>query len=110
MSNRATALPIDEDEQDAADKTERRKNTASSIRQAIVRMRTVQSFVPVYAGEEEAEWVEGGPGQEIREREVSENVVIQKRILRGEDQGWKIWGTVPQTSSREWDKRIGIKG
>lgn len=69
----------------------------SIIRQVIVRIKSVQSiatYLPKRRGEEER--VEGG-----EEKNMVEYLVLQKRILKGEEGPWLVWGTVEETDPDE---------
>lgn len=74
VSDRAARLPIE----------------GAGIRQAVVRIRSRQSLT---------RWREGqvvpGTGQE---KEVKEYVVIQKRLWKGKEEGWLVWGTTEETT------------
>lgn len=47
-----------------------------------------------------------GEAADGQEREVTEYIVIQKRIYHGKEGGWKIWGTVEETQLSEWEEAI----
>ena len=74
----------------------------STLRQAVVRIRSVQSFVP--ATEEVRNGERGQEGG--REKDVTELVVIQKRVLRGKEEPWKVWGTTTETSRKDLEVMV----
>lgn len=99
MSSRATVIP-------GIDK--------SILRQHVVRIRCVQSLQPRLR----ANWTESGkkisPEMEESARKVGQDkqdhvsyVVIQKRILRGKEGPWKIWGLLKASDP---DKAVGKPG
>lgn len=99
VSQRASVLPLEGEDQPGSRR--------SSMRQAVVKIRSVQSFVP--------SGVDGGTiGEEerwaAREKEVTEFVVIQQAIFRGKDQGWKVWGTTGETGMRDLKAMMAGKG
>lgn len=47
-----------------------------------------------------------GEAADGKEREVTEYIVIQKRIYHGKEEGWKIWGTVEETGLEEWEEAL----
>lgn len=64
------------------------------IRQAVVRMCSRQSLATA-------------SGAAKKEAEVTEYFVMQKRIYMGEEEDWKIWGTLQnETSLDEWEHAI----
>ena len=70
-----------------------RKDVA--IRQVIVRIRSIQSLtkiVPRFDGEEDS--VVGDTGREIP---TDEYLVIQRRIWRGTESPWIVWGTTQES-------------
>lgn len=84
MSHRATVMPIE----DALDRK-------SSMRQAVVRIRSRQSLRRV--GRDGQAIVEGtGEGANIKE--ITEFVVIQRRLWKGVEEKWKVWGTTEETT------------
>lgn len=74
MSDRAARLPIE----------------GAGLRQAVVRIRSRQSLTRFREGR-----VLEGSGQE---RDVMEYVVIQKRMWKGREEGWLVWGTTEETT------------
>jgi len=43
------------------------------------------------------------------EREVEEFVVVQKRVWRGTEERWRMWGTTQPTSLGQWEDVINPK-
>lgn len=43
------------------------------------------------------------------EREVEEFVVVQKRVWRGTEERWRVWGTTTPTSLESWESVINPK-
>lgn len=84
MSHRATVIPIE----DAL-------NRKSSMRQAVVRIRSRQSLTRT--GRAGVEVVGEQGGDDVKE--ITEFVVIQKRLWKGTDEKWKVWGTTEETSA-----------
>ena len=74
VSDRAARLPID----------------GAGLRQAVVRIRSRQSLTRMREGQ-----VVAGTGQE---RDVKEYVVIQKRLWKGKEEGWLVWGTTEEST------------
>ena len=60
------------------------------MRQAVVRIRSRQSLTRYKDGQ-----VVAGSGQE---KDVQEYVVIQKRLWKGKEEGWLVWGTMEETT------------
>lgn len=77
MSNRAGRLPIE----------------GAAVRQVVVRVRSVQTLTRWRGGKQ----VEGS-GQE---REVTEFVVLQRRLIGWREEEWQVWGTTKETGLEE---------
>ena len=92
VSHRASNLPIEgeDDEQ------------PSGVRQAVVRIRSVQRLTR----EEDMEDEKDATEPEQTEKEVTEYVVIQKRVLRGKQEPWKFWGTTEETTTENFDEAL----
>jgi len=43
------------------------------------------------------------------QKEVEEFVVIQKRVWRGTEERWRLWGTTEPTSVGQWESVINPK-
>ena len=76
VANRAASLPLKE----------------SGVRQVVLRMQTRQSMAKLKT-------ISAGvtvpvPGEE---KDVKEYLVLQRRMLRGQEGPWKIWGTTVET-------------
>ncbi len=74
VSDRAARLPIE----------------GAGLRQAVVRIRSRQSLTRFRDGQ-----VMAGSGQE---REVKEYVVIQRRLWKGREEAWLVWGTMEESA------------
>lgn len=71
----------------------------SAIRQVVVRIRSKQSLariIPATKGRRESV-VEGMD----QDKQVDEYVVIQRRIMKGKEEPWMVWGTTQETSVDE---------
>lgn len=64
-----------------------------------MRIRSVQSLKRTDAKASAAE----AKGEE---REVEEFVVIQKRVWRGTEERWRMWGTTVPTSVGQWEEVV----
>lgn len=82
VSNRAVRLPFED----------------AGQRQAVVRVQSRQSLTKYNP---DGSVVSGTGG----EKEVKEYVVIQKRVLDGEEGPWFIWGTTEETTLEEMERR-----
>ena len=84
VSTRIARLPLDE----------------SAIYQVVVRIKSMQSLGKILKGT-------GGKSDEIIDetkgvpKKVTEYVVLQKRILRGKEDQWKIWGMTEETKPED---------
>jgi mitochondrial protein MBA1 len=58
------------------------------LRQCTVRIKSVQEY-------------RKKRGQQIQTKAVTEYIVMQKMIWQGEDEPWKIWGTVEPSTEKE---------
>ncbi|KAI9824376.1 MAG: hypothetical protein M1819_000882 [Sarea resinae] len=90
VSDRYTQLPIE----------------GAGIRQAVVRIPSRQSLTKLAA---DGTTVPGSG----RERNLVEYVVIQKRIIKGKDEPWMVWGTTEETTLKtvheeERQKKLGM--
>lgn len=72
VSDRAARLPVE----------------GAWLRQAVVRIRSRQSLTRFREGQ-----VVAGSGHE---KDVKEYVVIQKRLWKGREEGWLVWGTTEE--------------
>ncbi len=84
VSTRIARLPLDE----------------SAIYQVVVRIKSMQSLEKILKGTGEnrdvvVEETKGKP------KKVMEYVVLQKRMLRGKEDQWKIWGTTEETKPED---------
>lgn len=67
----------------------------AALRQVIVRMRSRQSLARMVSkGNNNSGTLVQGTGEEV---EVSEYLVLQRRMLRNEEGPWLIWGTTSET-------------
>ena len=82
VSSRASGLP--------------RNNSA--LRQAVVRIRSLQGLVRLKRNATGERKAVDGPENP---REILEYLVLQRRILDGKEGPWKIWGTTEETHSEE---------
>jgi len=80
MSNRAGRLPIE----------------GAAVRQVVVRIRSVQTLTRWRGGRQ----VEGTGA----EREVTEYVVLQRRLINWKEEEWKVWGTTEETRVKDVEK------
>ena len=78
VSNRASKFPRED----------------SAIRQVVVKIRSKQRIVQT----RDSETVDGHSRRDSQWVKVIEYLVIQRRIIDGEEGDWKIWGTTPETS------------
>jgi protein MBA1 len=73
------------------------KDTA--VRQVVVRIKSSQSLVKTkrnpYTGEEA---VVGGTD---KEKTIDEYLVMQRRIWKGREEGWMIWGTIEEFNVKD---------
>lgn len=68
------------------------------FRQVVIRMHSRQRLTPKKHG------VTTG---EMKEVDIFEFLVLQKRFYMGKEGPWKIWGTVQEaTSAEEWDETM----
>ncbi|KAI9819206.1 MAG: hypothetical protein M1827_007362 [Pycnora praestabilis] len=75
MSNRAAQMPIE----------------GAGFRQAVVRIQSIQSLTRIKPDGQTV----SGTGQE---KEIREYVVIQKRLWKGKEGPWIVWGTTEETT------------
>lgn len=95
VSHRASQMPIPESGDDAP----------SMLRQAVVRIQSVQRLA-----REDAKEGEGQVTQPVEsEKRVTEYVVIQKRVLRGVEEPWKFWGTTEPTSLDDFEDALDVQ-
>lgn len=99
MSHRAAVLPLDEE----------RAGTVSAIRQAVVRIQTVQSLLrntedmeivnDEHKTQQDPETLKRHEQlqEEVYQVPMTEFFVIQKRKMHGVEEEWKIWGTTEET-------------
>lgn len=67
----------------------------AALRQVVVRMRSRQSLARMVSnGKNKSGTLVQGTGEEI---DVSEYLVLQRRMLRNEEGPWLIWGTTSET-------------
>ena len=70
----------------------------AAIRQAIVRIRSIQSLTKVLRGlPGEGDIVLDGTGEK---REMDEYFVIQRRIWKEIEEPWMVWGTTQECNSK----------
>ena len=80
VSHRAMMLPV----------------KGAAMRQAVVRIQTRQSLAKITeVGPDGREKMAKGTGQE---KEIREYVVLQRRIWKGVEEPWIVWGTTEETS------------
>lgn len=66
------------------------------MRQAVVRIQSRQSLARIIGvGPDGQEIIAKGTGQD---KEIREYVVIQRRIWKGVEEPWVVWGTTEETS------------
>lgn len=66
------------------------------MRQAVVRIESRQSLARIIGvGPDGQEIIAKGTGQE---KEIREYVVLQRRIWKGAEEPWIVWGTTEETS------------
>ena len=71
----------------------------SALRQVVVRIRSKQILTKsIPATKEHRESVVEGTDQE---KDIGEYVVIQRRIMQGQEEPWLVWGTTQETSVDE---------
>lgn len=69
---------------------------AGAMRQAVVRIQSRQSLARIIGvGPDGQEMIAKGTGQE---QEIREYVVVQRRIWKGVEGPWIVWGTTQETS------------
>lgn len=67
----------------------------AAIRQAIVRIRSIQSLTKLVRGlPGERDIVISGTGEE----EIDEYFVIQRRIWKEKEEPWMVWGTTQESN------------
>lgn len=69
------------------------------LRQAVVRIKSLQSLVRTDARAS----AEERQGKEV---EVDEFVVVQRRVWKGVEERWRIWGTTRETRVQDFDRVI----
>lgn len=92
VSHRATTLPIEDE-----------KDRKTALRQAIVKVVSKQSLRKLDGHETRANTYQG----EVKQ--ITEYVVIQRRLWKGVEEPWIIWGTVQETTMEDWDLTISPK-
>lgn len=82
LTNRATALPI-------------QGMKECGMRQVVVRLRSKQSLARLMPNKTTKEYimVDGTD----KEKDVTELLVIQRRMLNGKEEPWKVWGTTQES-------------
>jgi protein MBA1 len=81
VTNKAVKLPIEK----------------SGLRQAVVRISSRQSLTR-YKGD-------GTPVPRTgTEKEIREYLVIQKMLIKGTEEPWKVWGTTDETTLEAWEE------
>lgn len=83
VSRRMTKLPLEE----------------SALRQLVVKINSEQTLTRVSSDS-------GGEPDMVRQltgrpKQFVEYLVLQKRVLRGNEGPWKVWGTTSETSARD---------
>jgi protein MBA1 len=88
VSQRAAILPIDDG-----------TGNKTAVRQCVVRIKSVQSLrrTDARATPEESAG---------KEQEVLEYVVVQRRVWKGIEERWKLWGTTMETRLEDWEKTM----
>jgi len=88
VSQRAAILPIDDG-----------TGNKTAVRQCVVRIKSVQSLrrTDVRATPEESAG---------KEQEVLEYVVVQRRVWKGVEERWRLWGTTMETRLEDWEKTM----
>lgn len=67
----------------------------AALRQVVVRLRSRQSLARlVSSGKNKPEEIVKGTGDE---KEVSEYLVLQRRVMKNQEGPWMIWGTTEET-------------
>ena len=69
------------------------------MRQCVVRIKSVQSLrrTDARATPEESAG---------KEQEVLEYVVVQRRVWKGVEERWRLWGTTMETRLEDWEKTM----
>lgn len=101
VSHRATRLPLSRDDDD--------DNGESVMRQAVVRIKSVQKLTRDEIPSEDVD-EKNLPDPEQTEKQVTEYVVIQKRVLRGIEEPWKFWGTTEETPLEKFNEALHAAG
>lgn len=88
VSQRAAILPIDDG-----------TGNKTAVRQCVVRIKSVQSLrrTDARATPEESAG---------KEQEVLEYVVVQRRVWKGVEERWRLWGTTMETRLEDWEKTM----
>lgn len=84
LSNRAVVLPLP-----TPPGVDPRKAPKSAFRQAIVRINSEQSI---------SKHFEDGRIEQGQVKPKSELFVLQKRMIRGKEENWMVWGTTKENS------------
>ncbi|KAI4195697.1 MAG: hypothetical protein LQ350_007054 [Teloschistes chrysophthalmus] len=71
--------------------------SGSAVRQVIVRLQSRQTLARV--GSSGPGLMEDAYKQPDKEKAVSEYLVLQRRMWKGEEEPWMIWGTTEETTS-----------
>lgn len=95
VSHRASELPLDQEED----------GEKSNVRQAVVKIRSVQKLTREETSSSEFNDANVREPEETQ-REVTEYIVVQKRVLRGKEEPWKFWGTTRETLPSEFDEAL----
>ena len=98
VSHRATQMPIPDESDD----------TTSMIRQAVVRIKSIQRLTREDSAEDVTDEKDPVKPQET-ERNVTEYIVIQKRVLHSVEEPWKFWGTVEPTKLEDFEDALDVK-
>ena len=61
----------------------------SALYQVVVRIKSLQSLVRIPAN--------GSASDATGKKKMEEYVVLQRMMLKGEEDGWKIWGTIEES-------------
>lgn len=68
----------------------------AAMRQAVVRIQSRQSLARILGvGPDGQEIIAKGTGQD---KEIREYVVVQRRIWKGVEEPWVVWGTTEETN------------
>lgn len=72
----------------------------TALRQAVVRIRSVQSLVRSDAP---------CGAEDVVEKEVEEFLVVQRRVWKGVEERWRVQGTTGRTAITDWKETMNPK-